>query len=314
MEHSESGGVFCCRMRDGSVDISFVVVNYRADEHLRSCLRSLHKGVQDARHEVIVVDNSFPDPAAIVGGEKEVRSLACPRNRGYAAACNIGLAEARGRYVVFLNPDVRLASGSVGELLAWLDGNPAIGLVGPQILNPDGSRQLSCRSFPNLATTFFHRHSVMTGLLPSNPFSRAYLRTDLDGRPQQVDWASGCCLIARKAAVSSVAGFDEEYFLFFEDVDLALRLRQAGWKCIYYPHLAFVHFLGVSRESLPDKGIRAKYASAERYFARHVIRNGGLRTLFRLTIRARRQFALWRNALNLSATHRLEHLQRRFHD
>jgi GT2 family glycosyltransferase len=217
----------------------------------------------------------------------DVQVIAHEHNLGYAAACNHGLSEARGRYVFFLNADTKYDSGSAAELLRWLDQNPSVALLGPRVLNLDGSRQFSCRGFPGWTTTLCHRHSLLARVFPNNPLTAQHLRTDLDTRPAEVDWASGCCLLARKSVLREIGGFDDGYFLFFEDVDLAYRLKARNWKCVYYPALTFYHAIGVSRAHLADQGSRLKYVSAARYFSKHLIRNEFLSRAFRAAMRFR---------------------------
>ena len=110
---------------------------------------------------------------------------------------------------------------------------------------------------------------------------------NLNGVVTKVDWASGCCLLARKKAFAAVGGFDEGYFLFFEDVDLAHRAKQTGGQCLYYPTVTFTHAIGSSRAHLPDQGIRAKHLSAQRYFTKNVIRNPLLASACRMAISLR---------------------------
>jgi len=253
--------------------LSIIVVNYKTESHLAECIRSLEPIRCSLPCQLIVVDSSasecrLPLPESVSRGVEIVESP----NRGYGAACNLGLQRAQGSYLLFLNADARYSGGSVVEFLNWLDASPDVALVGPRVLNLDGTRQLSCRSFPSWSTALCHRYSLLSRLAPDNALSRSYLRSDLDGLPAEVDWASGCCLFARAQALRQVSGFDEGYFLYFEDVDLAYRLNQRGWKCMYYPGISFTHSIGASRALLPDQAAKAKYASAARYFSKNVVR------------------------------------------
>src|ERR1035437_4977005 len=145
-----------------------------------------------------------------------------------------------------------------------MDRNDLIGIAGPRILNSNGTRQFSARSFPTWTIAFSHRHSLLTKMFPANPLTSKYLRSDLDGRPTEIDWVSGCCMLVRKKVFEVIGGFDEGYFLFFEDVDFAYRAKKSGSRCVYYPDLQFSHSTGASRAHLPDKGIEAHHSSAER--------------------------------------------------
>ena len=274
-------------------ELSFVLVNYKVGRQLAECVQSLQRVQNDLVCELIVVDNSPPDASSLPAdsGLRNLRVISSPQNFGYAAACNLGARACRAPYIWFLNPDVRYVSGSVSRLLEWLDRNPWAALAGPRVLNPDGTRQFSCRSFPTWTTSFSHRDSVLTRAFPANPLSQNYLQTNLDGKPTAVDWASGCCLLVRRAVFEELGGFDEGYFLFFEDVDLAHRLKRRGGQCVYYPDVQFTHRIGSSRAYLPDQGIRAKHSSAARYFTRNVIRNPWLAGAFRWAVSLRCRIA-----------------------
>lgn len=267
-------------------ELSFVLVNYKVGKQLAECVQSLQAVASDLACEMIVVDNSPPEASFLLAdaGIRNLRVISNAQNWGYAAACNLGARAARAPYLWFLNPDVRYAGGSVPRLVQWLDRHSSVALAGPRVLNPDGTRQFSCRSFPTWTTAFAHRYSLLTRVFPSNPFSQTYLQMNLDGKPTAVDWASGCCLLVRKTVFEDVGGFDEGYFLFFEDVDLAHRVKGRGGQCIYYPKVEFTHTIGSSRAYLPDQGSHAKHSSAERYFTKNVIRNPLLAKAFRMAI------------------------------
>ncbi|MGH9785996.1 MAG: glycosyltransferase family 2 protein [Terriglobia bacterium] len=286
-------------------ELSFVLVNYKVGRELAECVQSLQQVQNDLACEFIVVDNSPPDASTLLAdrGLGNLRVLSNPQNVGYAAACNLGARACRAPYIWFLNPDVRYVRGSVTGLLGWLDRNPWAALAGPRVLNPDGTRQFSCRSFPSWTTSFSHRYSALTRAFPANPLSQGYLRMNLDGKPTEVDWASGCCLLVRRAIFEELGGFDEGYFLFFEDVDLAHRLKRRGGQCAYYPQVEFTHAIGSSRAFLPDQGIRAKHLGAARYFTKNVIRNPWLARAFRWAVSLRcriaeqvHRYRLWRSA------------------
>lgn len=275
------------------MELSFVLVNYKVGEELVKCLRSLRPIPDKVQCEFIVVDNSSPEASRFLSSSTlpNLRVISAQRNSGYAAACNLGARQSNSPYICFLNPDVRLMEGDLRGMLDWMDRNPSVGLLGPRIMNSDGTRQYSARSFPNWTVAFAHRYSILTRVFPNNPISSQYLQTHLNGAVTPVDWVSGCCLLARKEAFDAVDGFDEGYFLFFEDVDLAHRAKQKGWQCVYYPSVAFTHSIGGSRVHLQDQGVRAKHQSAQRYFTRHVIRNPILAQAFAMAVSLRSFFS-----------------------
>lgn len=282
-------------MADNQQDLSIVIVNFHSGGQLLKCLRSLRRMPADVQPEIIVIDNSPSEAKQVLRDAGQdwgvIRVIESPSNSGYAAACNMGLAIAQGRCLLFLNPDTHYVDGSLRQLLHWFDENPSVALVGPRINNQDGTRQFSCRSFPSLRTAVSHSQAFLTRHFPANALSTGYLLPNLDGQPTNVDWASGCCLFARRDAILREGGFDDGYFLFFEDVDLAFRLKQKGWQTFYYPHLSFVHQVGASRAALQDEGFQAKHSSAARYFSKNVIRNRALAFVFAWAAAARARLA-----------------------
>lgn len=280
-------------------ELSIVLINFKTGREVAKCFLSLQPLQREVACEFTVVDNSPPGASRHLSESdlSGVRVISNSRNLGYAAACNQGLRASRAPYVLFSNPDTEYLSGSARQLIDWLDGNPTVALVGPRVLNLDGTRQFSARSFPNWTTPFCHRHALLTRVFPNNPLTRKYLRADLDGRRTAVDWASGCCLLTRKSALEEVGGFDEGYFLFFEDADLAYRLKGLGWSCVYYPSLTFRHAIGASRAYLADAGDSEKHLSAAHYYTKNVFRNRFVGALFATGVSLRRLLSTsWRLA------------------
>src|SRR5262249_11747833 len=157
-----------------------------------------------------------------------VQLLANTRNVGFARAANQGIARARGRHVLCLNPDSIVHEGALAIMTGYLDAHPGVGAVGPRLLESDGSLQYSCRRFPGSLTSFLGRYAVLTRLLPGNAATRDYLYLDWDHRSvREVDWLSGACLMVRREVLASVGGFDPEYFLFVEDMDWCRRMQDA---------------------------------------------------------------------------------------
>jgi len=274
---------------DASLELTFVLVNFQTGKQVVECLRSLQTLRDGLKCEFVVVDNSPPECSRYLTGSEfsGIRVITNSQNLGYAAACNLGLRASRAPYVFLMNPDVRYSEGSARDLVEWLNHDSSVALVGPRILNLDGTRQFSCRSFPNWTTALAHRHSLLTRYFPANRLTKNYLLAGLDGHPSAVDWASGCCLLVRKKVVEELGGLDEGFFLFFEDVDLAYRVRERGSRCVYYPGLTFTHTIGASRANLPDQGMKAKHLSAARYFTKNVIHSQSVGQMFRMAVSVR---------------------------
>lgn len=277
------------------MDLSIVIVNYNAGKHLVGCLESLSRHLANVSHEICVVDNASSDGnlEMLRTRFREVKLLANSINRGFAAALNQGLRETAGTFVLWLNPDAELLDDGFQTLLEFLEKNPSVGVLGPQLVNPDGSRQLSCRSFPSYQTALFHRYSVLTRLFPNNRYSRQYLHSDWapDGI-QETDWVSGACLLHRRSVLEKLGGLDEQFFMYCEDVDFCLRTRRAGWSVRYHPGARVLHRIGASSRQVAGRMIVERHRSMWRYYAKNFHRNPVMDMLVGLGIASRCGFLL----------------------
>ncbi len=227
-----------------TVDLSFIIVNYRSSRELLRCLESIRASEFKGGTEVLVIDNSDVDSGIPIVRETfpEIRLVRNSTNIGFASACNQAARLATGRHLLFVNPDVELNPHTVSRLSAYLDEHPKTGAVGPKVLNPDGTLQFSCRRFPTVWSGLFNRYSWLTRLFPNNRFSRRYLMTDMDHDATQiVDWLSGCCLMVPRVVFQKVGMFDENYFLFIEDVDLCRTIGDQGLDVVYHPATTITH-------------------------------------------------------------------------
>ncbi len=244
-------------------DLAAVIVNYNVRDHLLACVRSLR---DEGIREVVVVDNDSIDGsgAALAAADADARLIPAGANLGFGRAANRGVAATDAYRVLILNPDAVVEPGCVKALLAALDGDEGLAVVGPRVDNPDGTRYPSVRRFPDLPVAAGH---AFLGLVrPNNRFTRRYRM--LDGEPDQtadVDWVSGTCMLVRRSAFDAVGGFDEAYFMYVEDVDLCWRLRRAGWRVGYEPGARVVHTVGASSERAPYRMIAAHHRSLLRF-------------------------------------------------
>ena len=159
--------------------------------------------------------------------------------------------------------------GFLPELLRYADAHPRAGLIGPKLLNSDGTLQYSCRRFPTLGAGLF-RHTPLEWLAPKNSYTSDYLMREWDhASPREVDWLSGACLMARREMIDAVGGLDAGYFMYFEDVDWALRAHNGGWEVHYIPQPVVLHEIGRSSDRRPKRMIVMHHQSAYRFFRRH---------------------------------------------
>ncbi len=244
-------------------DVSAVVVNYNTRDHLLHCVRSLRA---DGVGRVVVVDNASADGSgdALKQSDAEAVLLPMASNLGYGTAANRGVAATDAAYVLILNPDTVVEPGTTKVLAEALDRDPGLAVVGPRMENVDGSLYPSARCFPNLVDAA--GHAFLGFLAPSNPYTRRYRMLDWDhAAGGEVDWVSGACLLVRRSAFVAAGGFDEDYFMYAEDVDLCWRLRRAGWGIGYEPGGRVVHSLGASSRQRPYRMILAHHRSLLRF-------------------------------------------------
>jgi len=249
-------------------DLSVIIVAWRCREWLARCLESIERATEDADRgsqasrgadprekrerrlavETIVVDNASGDGTAEVVRERfaRVRLISNAENRGFAVANNQALAAASGRHILFLNPDTEVHAGALAAIVRALDGDPTIGACGPLLVNPDGSVQPSVRGEPTLAA-LFHQYTPMR-LLPV--LGGAYRRYKMDGfdygRAADVDSMMGAAMAVPRRVIDQVGPMDERFFVYLEEVDLARRIRAAGYRVRFDPSGRITHAGGVS--------------------------------------------------------------------
>jgi N-acetylglucosaminyl-diphospho-decaprenol L-rhamnosyltransferase len=264
--------------------VSGILVNYNAGTDLRAALQSMSTELSGSAWEAVVVDNASTDGSGDIAAEfaPHVRLLRNERNIGFAQAVNQGIAATSAPLVLIMNPDCRLAAGAVADLSDELSRSERYALVGPRILNPDGSPQGNARGDPDMLTGLFGRTTVLRRALPWLSVSQRNVVADsqLQGTASlTVDWLSGACMLARREALEAVHGFDERYFLYWEDADLCRRLRARGYLVRYVPRAVAVHRVGQSSRTARVAAIHAFHDSAYLYYATHVARRSPVRRL-----------------------------------
>ncbi len=275
-------------------EVSIVIVNYKSEKLVDSCVRSIDTLTKGVNYEIVVVDNS-PTRADFDVVSMSCRVMHLPTNVGFAAASNVGIQASTAPYVLLLNPDTILVNDAIQTMVSHLTMQPMAGVVGCKLLNEDGSVQLSCRHFPTYWTGLFNRYSLFTRLMPSNPFSRGYLLSDFDHNSvRDVDWVSGACMMIRRKMLADIGLLDEAFFLYSEDVDLCYRAKVAGWKVIYAPTGIVMHHIGGSSASTLRQSIVARHHSLWTYYRKHMRRNWLLDATAYLGIHARCQYHVLR--------------------
>jgi N-acetylglucosaminyl-diphospho-decaprenol L-rhamnosyltransferase len=254
------------------MDLSVVIVTYFSRPHIAECLQALDRARGDLSMEVLVVDNASADGTLDEVRAKApwVRIIETGDNLGYAKAVNRGILESSGEFVLVLNPDCNVGEDSLRALHAWMREHPRCGVAGPLIRNPDGTLEMSARSFPGPGAFFFNRYSLPTLLWPGNPWSRRYLLSDWDhASPRGVDWVCGACMYVRRAAIAQVGGMDEAYFMFNEDVDWCHAMRDAGWSVDFVSDARVMHAIGASRKRVAEKVIIERHRGMIHYYRKY---------------------------------------------
>jgi GT2 family glycosyltransferase len=231
------------------LDLSVIIVNYNVKEFLQNLLHSIEKASDKITKEVIVVDNASDDGSVKLIKNKfpSIHIIENKVNAGFGKANNQALELARGEYILLINPDAIVSEDTFDKMITFFKENPDAGLAGCKILNADGSLQLACRrSFPGPWTSFT-KVTSLSSLLPESKLFARYNLTYLDeNKTYEVDAISGSFMMMKKEVYQKVGGFDEEFFMYGEDLDLCYRVQQVGFKVYYVHSTQIIHYKGES--------------------------------------------------------------------
>jgi GT2 family glycosyltransferase len=246
--------------------LSFIVVNRNTADLLVSCLDHIFQSNLRSSAEVIVVDNGSSDDSVSRAKESfpQVTVIEAGRNLGFAAANNRALQQAKGEFVLLVNTDALLEKGCAQSLSYVMESDSSVGMAGPQLLNADGSLQTSYEATPTLATETLNR-SLLKRLFPAK-FPGKHRRPS---EPEQVETLIGAVMMIRRQALDQLGGFDEDYFFFMEETDLAVRMRQAGWKVVHDPRAEAVHLQGATAKTHQAAARIEFYRSRYLFFRKH---------------------------------------------
>ncbi len=264
-----------------------VVITYSPGEELDLFLDSLATATTRP-YEVVLADNGSTDGSPERAASRDrVTLVPTGRNLGYGGAANVGAAGAREPWLLVANPDIRFSPGSVDVLIEAAEAWPKAGAWGPAILTPQGDLYPSARALPSLGRGI--GHALAGWWWPSNPWTASYRREREAPVEGEAGWLSGSCLLLRREAFEQVGGFDPDFFMYFEDVDLCDRLGRAAWASVYVPTAVVEHGGGHATKRAPKLMLRAHHSSAYRYLARRYpgARHAPLRLLLALGLFAR---------------------------
>ncbi|MBN1658076.1 MAG: glycosyltransferase family 2 protein [Anaerolineae bacterium] len=261
------------------MDLAIIIVSYNTRALLEEALVSVFEGLARSGlvGEVWVVDNASTDRSAQMVRERfpGARLVAHDRNVGFAAGNNLALRAMRlegtpePRHVLFLNPDTRVLGDALGEMVRFLDGAPHAGGAGARLLHADGTFQHSAFAFPGLAqilVDFFPLHPRLVESRLNGRYPRRLYETR---RPFPIDHPLGAAFMVRAAALAQVGGFDERFFIYCEEIDLARRLRAIGWEIYCVPGAEIIHYVGQSTRQFRDEMFVALWRSRFLMFEKH---------------------------------------------
>ena len=257
--------------------LSVIIVNYNVKYFLEVCLHSVFRAAQGIDMEVIVVDNNSADGSCSFVKEQylDVILIENKDNKGFSRANNQGVAIAKGAYLLFLNPDTVMPEDFLTKTLAFMDTHPEAGALGPRLI--DGKGQFapdSKKSFPSLSVAIFKTTGI-NKIFNKSPYFNKYYAVHIGERETAaVDVLSGCCMLVRKKAMEEAGGpFDEDYFMYCEDVDLSYRIEKAGYKNIYFPEVDLVHYKGESTRKMTLSYVRIFNEALVTFVRKHYSRN-----------------------------------------
>ncbi|MCE5313514.1 MAG: glycosyltransferase family 2 protein [Armatimonadota bacterium] len=255
------------------IDVTVSIVNWNTKDELRSCIHSALAQECSVEFELIVVDNASSDGTAqMVQSEfgERVMLIENSKNVGFGRAHNLSISKSQGRYVLLLNPDCRMLDPQLlAKMTKYMDDNPDVGMLGPKVLNPDGSVQYSARHFPTMFAAIF-RHTIFGKLSPKNRFVREYLMTDwAHDREADVDWLSGSALMVRRETFERIGLLDERFFMYLEDVDWCKRAHIANWRVVYFPMVSVSHRIGAASDQNPIPMIKQHHKSMLKFFLKY---------------------------------------------
>ncbi|NQV12797.1 MAG: glycosyltransferase family 2 protein [Parcubacteria group bacterium] len=261
-------------------DLSVIVVNYKTPSLLRQCIKSIQKNPPSCNYDIIVVDNNSEDETVEMMEDDfpEVVLIANEKNLGFPKAVNQALRKSDSKYILLLNPDITVLGESLDKMMAYLNVKESIAVLGPKLINPNGSIQYSCFKWFTSPRVALYRRTPFGKLTRQKELVDDFLMADWDHKEsREVAWILGSCMMVRRKAIDQVGLMDERFFMYMEDVDWCRRFWQKGWKVFYFPEVEVVHYY--ARASASESNIflsmfnrqtRIHIKSAIKYFFKYL--------------------------------------------
>lgn len=250
-------------------DLTISIVNTNNRGLLDRCLGTIYETTKKISFEVFVVDNACSDGSADMVREKYpgVKLLLNSERKGFTANHNQVLRAMNGDYVLLLNEDTEIGAGCLDEMLEYLEEHPDVGALGCRILNPDGSAQNSIHRIPTLGALFSHA-LMLSYLFPRSIRLAGYKKWGYD-EIREVPFMIGAILMLPRRVIDKIGLLDEQFFLYMDDPDLCKRVRDAGWKVVFYPNVEIMHYGGVEMARMSDRAFHNSFRSMHFFFKKH---------------------------------------------
>ncbi len=253
------------------MDISIIIVSWNVKDLLQKCLQSIYNQTHGIEFEIIVVDNASKDNSAqmVLKEFPQITLIASNVNLGFAKANNLALEQARGKYVLFMNPDMKLVENSFPKLIELMNKDPKIALSTCQLIYPDGSKQNNVKNNPGLCDQLLILLKLHHLLQPR--CLKKYLAKNFDySKEQEVKQIMGAFMFGRADIIKEMGGFDIDYFLWWEDLDLCKRVQDAGYKILYTPITKVIHYEAKAFEQQQGLEKQVRFNRGMRiYFRKH---------------------------------------------
>ncbi len=265
--------------------LSVIIVNYNVKYFLEVCLHSVLRAAKGVDAEIIIVDNNSTDDSCNMVRQKfpTVQLIENKDNKGFSKANNQAVAVAKGQYVLFLNPDTVMPEDFFEKTIPYMDANPDVGGLGPRLIDGKGVfAPDSKKSFPSLSVALFKTTGINKIFSKSPYFNKYYAVHIGEHEVAPIDVLSGCCMLIRRKAMDEAGGpFDEDYFMYCEDVDLSYRIQKAGYKNMYYPKADLIHYKGESTRKMTLSYVRIFNEALVTFVKKHYTKQqAGLFILF----------------------------------
>ncbi len=254
------------------MDLSIVIVNWNVEKLLQATLTSVYKN-PPRKHsfEVIVIDNASADNSVQMAEEEFPQAclIKSTKNLGFGAGNNLGIKIAQGNIILCLNPDTEVPPGTLDFIVEKFTEDKKLGALGVKLLNPDGTLQSSCKSFPDLDTILWNALALDTAFPKSRIFGKYNMSWFEHNTETEVDQPMGAALAVRRKTIDEIGMFDEQYFMYFEEVDWCYRIKQAGWKIKFFPQATITHHWAQSTKQALFKMNRSWYNSFYKYLRKN---------------------------------------------